>query len=37
MVGARKVDASKVGATVANGREMRAPADDSGQPRANVN
>jgi hypothetical protein len=32
MVGARKSVASMVGATVVDGHEMRAPADDRGQP-----
>ena len=39
MVGARRAVTSRVGATVAGGREMRAAADDqrlTGQPRATV-
>ena len=31
MVGARRLVASKVGATVVDGHEMRAPADDRGK------
>ncbi len=34
MVGARRAIASRVGATVVGGREMRAAADDRGQLRA---
>ena len=36
MVGARRMVASRVGATVVDGHEMRAPADDRGQPWAIV-
>ena len=36
MVGARRATASMVGASVVGGREMRASADDRGQPRATI-
>jgi len=36
MVDTRRAVASKVGALVVDGREMRAAADDRGQPRATV-
>ncbi len=36
MVGATRLVASRVGAAVVDGHEMRAPADDRGQPRAIV-
>jgi hypothetical protein len=36
MVGATRLVASRVGATVVDGHEMRSPADDRGQPRATV-
>ena len=36
MVGARRAFASRVGAAVVDGREMRAAADDRGPPRATM-
>ncbi len=36
MVGVRRLIASRVGAAVVDGHEMRAPADDRRQPRAIV-
>jgi hypothetical protein len=35
-MGARRMVASSVGEAVVDGHEMRAPADDRGQPRAIV-
>ena len=36
LMGARRMVASSVGEAVVDGHEMRAPADDRGQPRAIV-